>query len=87
MSVRSFFERPFKVMNSGVFVSQFFYLLSFQRYSSYCSVIYPGVGGGDSHMKQMGMLVISLRGVNFGFWSRLGCSEKSANTLSCQGLV
>ena len=29
----------------------------------------PG-GGGDSHMKQTGMLVVSLRGVNFGFWSR-----------------
>ena len=29
-------------------------------------------------MKQTGMLVVSLRGVNFGFWSRLGCSGKSA---------
>ena len=29
-------------------------------------------GGGDSHMKKTGMLVVSLRGVNFGFWSRLG---------------
>ena len=25
----------------------------------------PEAGGGDSHMKQTGMLVISLRGVNF----------------------
>ena len=32
-------------------------------------------------MKQMGMLVVSLRGVNFGFWSRLG---HSANILSRQ---
>ena len=46
----------------------------------------PG-GGGDSHMKQTGMLVVSLRGVNFGFWSRLGCSGQSANILSNQGLV
>ena len=30
-------------------------------------------------MKQTGMLVVSLRGVNFGFWSRLGCSGQSAN--------
>ena len=37
--------------------------------------------GGGSHMKQMGMLVVSLRGVNFGFWSRLG---HSANILSRQ---
>ena len=36
-------------------------------------------GGGDSHMKQTGMLVVSLRGVNFGLWSRLGCSGRSAN--------
>ena len=38
-------------------------------------------------MKQMGMLVVSLRGVNFGFWSRLGYSGQSANILSRQGLA
>ena len=38
-------------------------------------------GGEDSHMKQTGMLVVSLRGVNFGFWSRLGCPAQSANIL------
>ena len=38
-------------------------------------------------MKQTGMLVVSLRGVNFGFWSRLGYSGQSANILSRQGLV
>ena len=27
--------------------------------------------GGHSHMKRAGMLVVLLRGVNFGFWSRL----------------
>ena len=43
--------------------------------------------GGESYMKQTGMLVVSLRGVNFGFWSRLGCSGQSANILSRQGLV
>ena len=43
--------------------------------------------GGDSHMKQTGMLVVSLRGVNFGFWSRLGCYGQSANILCRQGLV
>ena len=46
----------------------------------------PGKGG-DSYMKQTGMLIVSLRGVNFGFWSRLGCSGQSANILSRQGLV
>ena len=44
-------------------------------------------GGGDSYKKQTGMLVVSLRGVKFGFWSRLGCSGQSANILSLQGLV
>ena len=34
-------------------------------------------------MKQKGMLTISLRGINFGFWSRLGCSAQSPNILSC----
>ena len=43
--------------------------------------------GRDSHIKQTGMLVVSLRGINFGFWSRLGCSRQSANILSRQGLV
>ena len=34
-----------------------------------------GVGERGSHMKQTGMLVVSLRIVNFGFWSRLGCQS------------
>ena len=46
-----------------------------------------GGGGEHSHMKQTGMLVVSLRGVNFGFWSRLGCSGQRANILSSQGLI
>ena len=36
-----------------------------------------GVGGGTPHMKLVGMLVVSLRGVNFGFWSHLGYSGPS----------
>ena len=32
-------------------------------------------------MKQKGMLIVSLRGVHFRFWSRLGCSEQSANII------
>ena len=38
-------------------------------------------------MKLTGILIGSLRGVNFGFWSRLGCSGQNANILSRQGLV
>ena len=29
-------------------------------------------------MKGVGMLAVSLRGVNFGFWSHLGCSRQNA---------
>ena len=35
--------------------------------------------GGTPHMKGLGMiLVVSFRGVNFGFWSHLGCSGQNA---------
>ena len=46
-----------------------------------------GGGRGDSHMKWTGMLVVSLRGVNFGFCSRLGCSGQNVIIFSRQGLV
>ena len=39
--------------------------------------IFPGLGGGggvgNSNIKKVGVLVVSLRGVNFRLWSRLGC--------------
>ena len=38
-------------------------------------------------MKGVGMLVVSLRGVNFGFWSHLGCSGQNAIIFSREGLV
>ena len=38
--------------------------------------------GGTPRMKGVGMLVVSLRGVNFGFWPHLGCSEQNATILS-----
>ena len=44
-------------------------------------------GGGESYMKQRRMLAVSLRGVNFGFWSRLGCLGQSADILSRQDLA
>ena len=46
-----------------------------------------GGGGGDSAYEMVGMLVISLRGVNFVFWSHLGCSGKNAIIFSREGLV
>ena len=44
-------------------------------------------GGGESHMKGAGMLVVSLRGVNCGLWSHLGCSGQTAIMFSLEGLV
>ena len=34
--------------------------------------------GRDFHMKGAGMLLVSLRGVNLGFWPNLGCSGENA---------
>ena len=38
-------------------------------------------------MKRAEMLVVSLRGVNFGFWFHLGCSRQNAVIFSHQGLI
>ena len=38
-------------------------------------------------MKVVGMLVVSLRGVNLGFWSHLGCSGQNAIIFSSEGLI
>ena len=38
-------------------------------------------------MKVVGMLVVSLRGVNLGFWSHLGCSGQNAIICSSEGLI
>ena len=35
----------------------------------------------------VGILIVSLRGVNFGFWFHLGCSGQNAIIFSCEGLV
>ena len=42
-------------------------------------------GGRTPHMKGVGTLVVSLRGVNFGFWSHLGCSGQNAIIFSRDG--
>ena len=45
------------------------------------------VGGGDSHMKGVRMLVVLLRGVNLGFWSHLGCSGQNGIRFNREGFV
>ena len=42
--------------------------------------------GGDSHIKGARMLVVSLRGVNFRFWSHLGCSGQNTIIFGREGL-
>ena len=43
--------------------------------------------GETPHIKGVGMLVVSVyRGVNFGFWSRLGCSGQNTIIFSRKGL-
>ena len=44
-------------------------------------------GGGEYHIKGAGMLVVSITGVNFGFWSHLGCSGQNAIIFSRKGLL
>ena len=51
------------------------------QFSVTCSVTRGGGGGEPSHMEGAGMLVVSLRGINFGFWSYLVCSGENAITL------
>lgn len=50
-------------------------------------VKYPAAG--DAHVKQTGLLIILFRGVNFAFWSCLGCSKQKFKirlSRSCLGL-
>ena len=74
-----------KQRNTGLLLENMYFYCT---YSIKTKILWMlGTRGGDSHMKQTGMLVVSLRGVNFGIWSRLGCSGQSANILRRQGLV
>ena len=61
----------------------------YQNPSGFCfSHANPGGGGETWHMKGgVGMLVVSLRGVNFEFWSHLGCPGQNAIIFNREGLV
>ena len=48
---------------------------------------FAGLGAGGGEFRILGMLVVSLRGVNFGFWSHLGCSGQNAILFSREGLI
>ena len=41
-------------------------------------------GGGDCRIKMTGMLVVSLRGANHGFWSHLGGSGQNSIFLAAK---
>ena len=56
----------------------------------HCSISMTQTRGGvrkGPQMKGVGMLVVSLRGINFGFWSHLGCSGQNAIIFSREGVV
>ena len=42
---------------------------------------------GDSHIKVVGMLFVSLWGVNFRFWSHLGCLGWKVTIFAHSGIV
>ena len=47
----------------------------------------PGGEGGLRILNGVGMLVVSLRGINFGFWSHLEYSRQNAIIFSQEDLV
>ena len=47
----------------------------------------PGGGGETPPMKAVGMLIVSLRSINFEFRSHLRCSGQNAIIFSREGLV
>ena len=49
-------------------------------------VYYPG-GGGNSHVKETGMLVVSLKGVNCRLWSHVGCLEWKVTIFDHSGIA
>ena len=62
------------------------------RFSDSCgsrsmNLPYKSPGRGTPHTKWVGMLLVSLRGVNFRFCSHLGCSGQNAIIFSSEGLV
>lgn len=59
-------------------------LLRIHKLFCHCWLLNPG---GDSHVKVVGMLVISFKGVNYGFGYHLGCSVQNANIFSHQRIV
>ena len=69
---------------------EFYYAMQWQgKICTLFNIVHsnPGGGGGSLHMKGMGMLVVSLRGINLGFWSHLGRSGQNAIIFSREGLV
>ena len=51
----------------------FLFLITCGDIYNECNYAPPG-GGGTPYRKGVRMLVVSLRGVNFGFWCHVGCS-------------
>ena len=51
-------------------------------------IVPGGRGGGNFHMKGAGLLIVSLRGVNFGFWFYFtGFSEQNVIILELHAKI
>ena len=89
-AVKTPFELSFKVVlyPKSEFLTYLVpsYLWLIIEFSSSSLTRGPQGGGGNSHMKVTGMLVVLLRGVNCRFWSHLGCSGQKANNFTLTGM-
>ena len=60
--------------------------MKFETWRIHFSTTFSARGAGGSNMKGAAMLVVSLWGVNFRFWSHLRCSGQNTNMFSRKGL-
>ena len=71
----------FKNKNNNIVDAQYiFYCFNIIFFFAFLNIYNSNlIPGGTPHMKGVGMLIISLRGVNFRIWSHLGCSGKKGH--------
>ena len=88
MNFKSF---PFPVHLHNLYIVKvyvrFRLFFGIQRFRSFCSPASREGGGGLRIWVGILAVAVSLRGVNFGFWSHLGCSGQNAIIFSREGLV
>lgn len=73
-----------RAIETGRFACHAFYHHSCGRENKHICLAVRESRGRDFHMNGAGMLFVSLRGVNLGFWPNLGCSGVNAIIFSCK---